>query len=135
LRFCLWEPISCRATRFTWKNGIQDSFDALRIKSTRNRNHLCIAREVEAIGGNVAALASREQMGYTFDALRTCSWIPSSIKHGEKYEIDCDLWRTRSYYKKKKDSKLKYEEWIYHHFHQWIAALTFNNSNIVQVMN
>ncbi|KAG6752213.1 hypothetical protein POTOM_044434 [Populus tomentosa] len=47
--------------------------ERMAFKSTRNRHHLCIVREVEAIGGNVAALASREQMGYTFDAIKTCS--------------------------------------------------------------
>lgn len=40
-------------------------------KSTTNRSHFRIVREVEAIGGNVGASASREQMGYTFDALKT----------------------------------------------------------------
>lgn len=30
-----------------------------------------IVREVEAIGGSVAASASREQIAYTFDALKT----------------------------------------------------------------
>ncbi|MCL7030884.1 hypothetical protein MKW94_006630, partial [Papaver nudicaule] len=40
-------------------------------KSTTNRSQLRIVREVEAIGGNVNASASREQMGYTYDALKT----------------------------------------------------------------
>lgn len=47
-------------------------------KSTRNRSHLRIVREVEAVGGNVAASASREQMGYTFDALKT--YIPEMVE-------------------------------------------------------
>ena len=42
-----------------------------------------IVREVEAIGGNVAASASREQMGYTFDALKT--YAPEMIE----LLIDC----------------------------------------------
>ncbi|KAJ4845006.1 hypothetical protein Tsubulata_003932 [Turnera subulata] len=40
-------------------------------KSTRNRSHLRVVREVEAIGGSIAASASREQISYTFDALKT----------------------------------------------------------------
>lgn len=40
-------------------------------KSTTNRSQLRVVREVEAIGGNVSASASREQMGYTYDALKT----------------------------------------------------------------
>ncbi|KAF2931728.1 hypothetical protein DAI22_05g232600 [Oryza sativa Japonica Group] len=39
-------------------------------KSTTNRSHLRLVREVEAIGGNVFASASREQMSYTYDALK-----------------------------------------------------------------
>lgn len=40
-------------------------------KSTLNRSHLRVVREVEAIGGSVQAAASREQMTYTYDALKT----------------------------------------------------------------
>jgi mitochondrial-processing peptidase subunit alpha len=40
-------------------------------KSTVNRTHLWLVREVEAIGGNVSASASREQMSYTYDALKS----------------------------------------------------------------
>lgn len=37
-----------------------------------------VVREVEAIGGNVQASASREQMGYTFDALKT--YVPQMVE-------------------------------------------------------
>ncbi|XP_058216620.1 mitochondrial-processing peptidase subunit alpha-like [Rhododendron vialii] len=47
-------------------------------KSTSNRSHLCIVREVEAIGGNVTASASREQMGCTYDALKT--YVPQMVE-------------------------------------------------------
>lgn len=47
-------------------------------KSTRNRSELRIVREVEAIGGNVQASASREQMGYTYDALKT--YVPEMVE-------------------------------------------------------
>jgi len=33
---------------------------------------------VEAIGGNIGASASREQMGYTFDALKT--YVPQMVE-------------------------------------------------------
>ncbi|WCJ39700.1 mitochondrial processing peptidase alpha subunit [Euphorbia peplus] len=55
-------PLTCGATHM---------LERMAFKSTRNRSHLRIVREVEAIGGSVAATASREQMAYTFDALRT----------------------------------------------------------------
>ncbi|KAI3753143.1 hypothetical protein L2E82_25188 [Cichorium intybus] len=34
--------------------------------------HFQVVREVEAIGGNVTASASKEQLGYNYDALITC---------------------------------------------------------------
>lgn len=37
-----------------------------------------IVREVEAIGGNVTASASREQMSYSFDALKT--YLPQMVE-------------------------------------------------------
>ncbi|OAY53095.1 mitochondrial-processing peptidase subunit alpha [Manihot esculenta] len=55
-------PLSCGATHL---------LERMAFKSTRNRSHLRIVREVEAIGGSVAASASREQIAYTFDALKT----------------------------------------------------------------
>ncbi|RZC50083.1 hypothetical protein C5167_018505 [Papaver somniferum] len=47
-------------------------------KSTKNRSHCRVVREVEAIGGHVAASASREQMGYTHDALKT--YVPQMVE-------------------------------------------------------
>lgn len=37
-----------------------------------------VVREVEAIGGNVQASASREQIGYTFDALK--DYVPEMVE-------------------------------------------------------
>lgn len=37
-----------------------------------------VVREVEAIGGNVTASASREQMGYSYDDLR--SYVPQIVE-------------------------------------------------------
>ncbi|XP_048233665.1 mitochondrial-processing peptidase subunit alpha [Ricinus communis] len=62
-------PMSCGATHL---------LERMAFKSTRNRSHLRIVREVEAIGGNIGASASREQMAYTFDALRT--HIPEMVE-------------------------------------------------------
>ncbi|XP_030525239.2 mitochondrial-processing peptidase subunit alpha [Rhodamnia argentea] len=59
-------------------SGATHLLERMAFKSTRNRSHLRVVREVEAIGGNVAASASREQMGYTFDALKT--YVPEMVE-------------------------------------------------------
>ncbi|KAI3763141.1 hypothetical protein L1987_53591 [Smallanthus sonchifolius] len=46
--------------------------------STANRSHLCLVREVEAIGGNVKASASRDQMSFTYEALKT--YVPQMVE-------------------------------------------------------
>lgn len=66
--------ISCGATHL---------LERMAFKSTRSRSHLRIVREVEAIGGNTSASASREQMGYTIDALKT--YTPEMVE----LLIDC----------------------------------------------
>ncbi|KAH7512958.1 mitochondrial-processing peptidase subunit alpha [Ziziphus jujuba] len=58
--------------------GASHLLERMAFKSTRNRSHLRIVREVEAIGGNVQASASREQMGYTYDALKT--YVPEMVE-------------------------------------------------------
>lgn len=58
--------------------GASHLLERMAFKSTSNRSHLRIVREVEAIGGNVTASASREQMGYTFDALKT--YVPEMVE-------------------------------------------------------
>lgn len=63
--------------------GTTHLLERMAFKSTRNRSHLRIVREVEAIGGNVQASASREQMGYSFDALKT--YVPEMVE----LLIDC----------------------------------------------
>ncbi|QCD85216.1 mitochondrial-processing peptidase subunit alpha-like [Vigna unguiculata] len=62
-------PISLGATHL---------LERMAFKTTRNRSHFRVVREVEAIGGNVQASASREQMGYTFDALKT--YVPEMVE-------------------------------------------------------
>lgn len=58
--------------------GATHLLELMAFKSTTNRSHLRIVREVEAIGGNVMASASREQMGYTYDALKT--YMPEMVE-------------------------------------------------------
>lgn len=59
-------------------SGVTHLLERMAFKSTSNRSHLRIVREVEAIGGNVTASASREQMGYTYDALKT--YVPQMVE-------------------------------------------------------
>ncbi|TYI71438.1 hypothetical protein E1A91_D08G294900v1 [Gossypium mustelinum] len=63
--------------------GVSHLLERMAFKSTTNRSHLRIVREVEAIGGNVNAAVSREQIGYTFDALKT--YVPEMVE----LLIDC----------------------------------------------
>ena len=58
--------------------GATHLLERMAFKSTTNRSHLRIVREVEAIGGNVTASASREQMGYTYEALKT--YMPEMVE-------------------------------------------------------
>nr|XP_043623467.1 mitochondrial-processing peptidase subunit alpha-like [Erigeron canadensis] len=58
--------------------GATHVLERMAFKSTTNRSHLRLVREVEAIGGNVTACASREQMSYTCDALRT--YVPQMVE-------------------------------------------------------
>ncbi|KAI3782818.1 hypothetical protein L2E82_12875 [Cichorium intybus] len=58
--------------------GATHLLERMAFKSTANRSHLRVVREVEAIGGNVTASASREQMGYTYDALKT--YVPQMVE-------------------------------------------------------
>ncbi|CAN6707227.1 unnamed protein product [Malus baccata var. baccata] len=59
-------------------SGASHLLERLAFKSTTNRSHLRIVREVEAIGGHIGASASREQMGYTFDAIKT--YVPQMVE-------------------------------------------------------
>ncbi|KAI3694404.1 hypothetical protein L1987_77369 [Smallanthus sonchifolius] len=58
--------------------GATHLLERMAFKSTANRSHLRVVREVEAIGGNVTASASREKMSYTFDALKT--YVPQMVE-------------------------------------------------------
>ncbi|CAK9148557.1 unnamed protein product [Ilex paraguariensis] len=58
--------------------GSTHLLERMAFKSTTNRSHLRIVREVEAIGGNVTAAASREHIGYNYDALKT--YVPEMVE-------------------------------------------------------
>eukprot|EP01018_Ginkgo_biloba_P016789 Gb_27628 [translate_table: standard] len=58
--------------------GITHLLERMAFKSTKNRSHFRLVREVEALGGNVMASASREQMGYTYDAFKT--YVPEMVE-------------------------------------------------------
>ena len=59
-------------------SGVSHLLERMAFKSTVNRSHLRLVREVEAIGGNVSASASREQMRYTYDALK--NYTPEMVE-------------------------------------------------------
>ncbi|KAL2479938.1 putative mitochondrial-processing peptidase subunit alpha-1 [Abeliophyllum distichum] len=58
--------------------GATHLLERMAFKSTNNRSHLRVVREVEAIGGNVTASVSREHMSYTYDALKT--YVPQMVE-------------------------------------------------------
>ena len=52
-------------------NGISHLLEHMAFKTTQNRSHQRVVRDVEDMGGNVGAAAAREYMVYTTDVLRT----------------------------------------------------------------
>ena len=58
--------------------GVSHLLEYMAFKATMNRTHLRLVREVEAIGGNVMASASREQMAYTVDTSKAT--IPEALE-------------------------------------------------------
>jgi processing peptidase subunit alpha len=58
--------------------GSSHLLEYLAFKTTRNRTHLRLVREIEAIGGNVLASASREQMAYTIDTSKVT--VPEALE-------------------------------------------------------
>ena len=59
-------------------SGASHLLEKMAFKSTSNRTHFRIVREVEAIGGHVFSSASREQMAYTADGLKT--FLPEMLE-------------------------------------------------------
>ncbi len=58
--------------------GISHLLEYMAFKATANRSSLRLIREIEAIGGNVMASASREQMAYSIDTTRAT--IPEALE-------------------------------------------------------
>ncbi|GAB2287169.1 hypothetical protein Dimus_021553 [Dionaea muscipula] len=58
--------------------GASHLLERMAFKTTKNRSHLRLVREVESIGGSVTASASRDQMAYTIDALK--SYVPQMVE-------------------------------------------------------
>lgn len=50
--------------------GVSHLLERMAFKATLNRSHLRYTREVEAIGANLMATATREQMSYTADCIK-----------------------------------------------------------------
>eukprot|EP00850_Spirogloea_muscicola_P011264 SM000069S20701 [mRNA] locus=s69:373490:377091:+ [translate_table: standard] len=59
-------------------SGTSHLIERMAFKSTANRTHFRLIRELEAIGGNVVATAAREQMAFTGDALKT--FLPELVE-------------------------------------------------------
>lgn len=62
--------------------GVSHLLEYMAFKETLNRTHFRIWQEINGFGGNVVASASREQMYYSIDCLR--SDLPAAL------EILCD---------------------------------------------
>ncbi|EFJ11431.1 hypothetical protein SELMODRAFT_183257 [Selaginella moellendorffii] len=59
-------------------SGATHLLERMAFKSTHNRSHFRLTREVEAIGGNIMASATREQMAYTGDTIKT--YMPQMVE-------------------------------------------------------
>ncbi|KAK3235373.1 hypothetical protein CYMTET_54421 [Cymbomonas tetramitiformis] len=58
--------------------GMSHLLERMAFKSTANRSHLRVTREIETIGANATASATREQMSYTADILKT--HLPEAVE-------------------------------------------------------
>lgn len=63
-------------------SGVSHLLEYMAFKTTKNRTHVRLVREVEAIGANVLASASREQMAYSIDTNKVT--VPEAL------EVLCD---------------------------------------------
>ena len=61
-----------------YSTGASHLLEYMSFKTTRHRTHLRLVREVEAIGANVLASASREQMCYNIDVSKVA--IPEALE-------------------------------------------------------
>jgi processing peptidase subunit alpha len=61
-----------------WSTGASHLLEYMAFKTTRNRTHLRLVREAEAIGANLLASASREQMVYNIDTSKAT--VPEALE-------------------------------------------------------
>ena len=61
-----------------FSTGASHLLEYMAFKTTLNRTHLRLVREIEGIGANVMASASREQMAYTIDCSKVA--VPEAIE-------------------------------------------------------
>ena len=61
-----------------WSMGASHLLEYMAFKTTRNRTHLRLVREAEAIGANLLASASREQMVYNIDTSKAT--VPEALE-------------------------------------------------------
>lgn len=61
-----------------YNTGVSHLLEYMAFKTTKSRTHLRLVREVEAIGGNVLASASREQMAYNIDTSKAT--VPEALE-------------------------------------------------------
>jgi len=61
-----------------YSTGASHLLEYMAFKTTKNRTHLRLVREVEAIGANVLASASREQMCYNIDTAKIA--VPEALE-------------------------------------------------------
>ena len=92
-------------------SGASHLLERMAFKSTTNRSHLRLVREVESIGGNVSASACREQMSYTYDAFK--AYVPEMV------EVLIDSVRNPAFL----DWEIK--EQVCHHLRLSVLALPF----------
>lgn len=61
-----------------FNSGVSNLLERMAYKSTSNRTHFRVVREIEAIGGNFLSSASREQMVYTADVIK--AFVPEAVE-------------------------------------------------------
>ena len=61
-----------------FSRGATHLLERMAFKSTLNRSHVRLVREIESMGASTSASSSREQMGYTINALKT--YVPQMVE-------------------------------------------------------
>jgi hypothetical protein len=70
--------LGCRRRRRRPAAGASHLLEYMAFKTTKHRTHMRLVREVEVIGGNVLASASREQMAYNIDTSKIT--VPEALE-------------------------------------------------------